>query len=152
MQVHGLVDFVRVGVVLTGDDMGAATFIRCCRLCAGAKLCQPTVALEEFPLLHRFARAVRTWKAGHFSFALVSFSPGPVFGCCLWSTAFWIFREILRAQSMLLVVVLSAVRDIISRALQMAVCGNFRCVVQHFSGPSIKKSSSSRAHAIDTVV
>ena len=70
-----------------------------------------------------------------------------------------------RAQSMLLVVVpLSAVRtltlDIISRALYMAVCGNFRCVVQHFSGPSMMDSSSSRAHAnsfpsdvaIDTVV
>ena len=45
-----------------------------------------------------------------------------------------------RAQSMLLVLVaLSAVRtltlNIISRALYMAVCGNFRCGVQHFSGP-----------------
>ena len=44
-----------------------------------------------------------------------------------------------RAQSMLLVEVgLSAVRtstlDIISRALCMAVCGNFRCVVQYFFG------------------
>ena len=44
-----------------------------------------------------------------------------------------------RAQSMLLVVVaLSAARtltlDTISGALQMAVCGNFRCVVQHFCG------------------
>ena len=61
-----------------------------------------------------------------------------------------------RAQSMLLVAAsLSAVRtltlDIISRALYMAVCGNFSCVVQH---------SSLRAHAnsfpsdvaIDTVV
>ena len=71
-----------------------------------------------------------------------------------------------RAQSMLLVVVaLSALRaltlDIISRALCMAVCGNFHCVVQHFSGSSMmKNSSSSRAHAnafpsdvaIDTVV
>ena len=87
-------------LVLTRDDMGAATFSRCCKLCAGAAgaaLCQPTVAFEGFPLLRRFARAVRTWKAGHFSFALVSFSPGPVFGCCLWSTAFWIFWKILRA-------------------------------------------------------
>ena len=54
---------------------------------------------------------------------------------------------------MLLVeVALSAVRtltlDIISGALYMAVCGNFRCVVQHFSGPSMmKKTSSSRALA-----
>ena len=84
-------------VVLTGDDMGAATFSRWCRLCAGAALCQPTVALEEFPPLRRLARAVRTWKAGHFSFALVSFSLGLVFRCCPWSTAFWIFREILHA-------------------------------------------------------
>ena len=58
-----------------------------------------------------------------------------------------------RAQSMLLVVVaLSAVRtltlDIISRAPQLAFYHNFRCVVQHFSGSSMmKKSSSSRAHA-----
>ena len=57
------------------------------------------------------------------------------------------------AQPMLLVAAsLSAVRtltlDIISRALYMAVCGNFRCVVQHFSGPSMMaKSSSSRAPA-----
>ena len=48
-------------------------------------------------LLRRVARAVRTWKFGHFSFVLVSFSPCPVFGCCLWCAAFWIFREILRA-------------------------------------------------------
>ena len=68
-----------------------------------------------------------------------------------------------RAQSMLLVVVaLSAVRtltlDIISKALQMAVGGNFRCVVQAFFGPL--DDASSRAHAnsypsdvaMDTVV
>ena len=85
--------FVRVGVVLTGDDTGAATFSRWCSLHAGAALRQPVVALEEFPLLRRFARAVRTGKAGHFSFALVSFCPGPVFGRCLWRTAFWIFRD-----------------------------------------------------------
>ena len=71
---------------------------RWCRLCVRAALCQPTAALEEFPLLRQFARAVRTRKAGHFSFALVSFGLGPVFGCCLWSTAFWTFREILRAR------------------------------------------------------
>ena len=41
-------------------------------------------------------RAVRTWKSGLFSLALVSFSSW-VFGCCLWSTSYWIFREILRA-------------------------------------------------------
>ena len=133
-----------------------------------------------------------------------------VFRCCLWSKAYWIFREILRANHLLrqwihglrealdefhlfstvlrtrflrrLLSVLAEWRsvhsrcfllqllparparwnpDIISRAVYMAVCGNFRCVVQHFSGPSmIKKSSSSRAHAnslpwdvvIDTVV
>ena len=72
-----------------------------------------------------------------------------------------------RAQSMLLVVVaLSAVRtltlDIISTSAPfLAGCGNFRCVMQHFSGPSMmKNSSSSRAYAnslpsdvaIDTVV
>ena len=71
-----------------------------------------------------------------------------------------------RAQSMLLVeVALSAVLtltlDVISRALQMAVCGNFRCVVQHFSGtPMMKTPSPLGAHAnsfpsdvaIDTVV
>ena len=71
-----------------------------------------------------------------------------------------------RAQSMLLVeVALSAVLtltlDVISGALQMAVCGNFRCVVQHFSGtPMMKTPSPLGAHAnsfpsdvaIDTVV
>ena len=37
---------------------------------------------EEFPLLRcLLCRAVRTWKAGHFSVALVSSSPGLVFGC-----------------------------------------------------------------------
>ena len=34
--------------------------------------------LKEFPLLRRVARAVRTWKAGHFSFALVCYSSGAV--------------------------------------------------------------------------
>ena len=67
--------FVRVGVVLTGDDTGAATFSRWCSLHAGAALRQPVVALEEFPLLRRFARAVRTGKAGHFSFAPRIFLP-----------------------------------------------------------------------------
>ena len=120
------------------------------------------------------------------------------YGCCLWSTAYWIFRKYpactslgstvdtcssrglerivhishvavnsnpeafglhsfrmeKRAQSMLLVAVsLSAVRtlevDISSTSAPFStVCGNFRCVVQHFSGPSVmKNSSSSRAHA-----
>ena len=160
-------------------------------------------ALEEFPLLRRFARAVRTWKAGHFSFALARiFQPWSGVWVLPVSTAFWIFREILRAGHLVrqririfhifcvavnsnpeafrihsrrmesvhsrcfwFVAALSAVRtstlDIISRALQMADCGNFHCVVQHFWGPSMmNKSSSSTAHAnsfpsdvaMDTVV
>ena len=59
-----------------------------------------------------------------------------------------------RAQSMLLVAAsLSAVRrlevDIVSTSAPLlTVCGNSRCVVQHFSEPSMmKNSSSSRAHA-----
>ena len=57
------------------------------------------------------------------------------------------------AQSLLLVAAsLTAVGtltlDILFRALYMTVRGNFRCVVQHISGPSmVKNSSSSRAHA-----
>ena len=47
---------------------------RWCRLGAGAA-CQSWRLLEEFPLLRcLLCRAVRTWKSGHFSFALVSFS------------------------------------------------------------------------------
>ena len=76
------------------QSLSKLQFLVCClgvlfmgRLCAGAALCQPTQLLEEFPLLRRFIRAVRTLKTGHFSFAFASFSPGPVFGCCLWSTA-----------------------------------------------------------------
>ena len=49
--------------------------------------------LAEFPLLHRFARAVRTWKFGHFSFASYHSVLVLVFGCRLWSTALWIFRR-----------------------------------------------------------
>ena len=56
------------------------------------------------------------------------------------------------AQSLLLAASLTAVStltlDILFRALYMTVRGNFRCVVQHISTPSmVKNSSSSRAHA-----
>ena len=63
-----------------------------------------------------------------------------------------------RARSMLLVAAsLSAVRtlevDFISTSAPfLTVCGNFRCVVQHFSGSSMMISSSSRAHANQTVM
>ena len=51
-------------MVLTGDEMGCGYFQLLLQAVRGAALCQPTVALEEFPLLRRFARAVRTWKSG----------------------------------------------------------------------------------------
>ena len=53
----GLVDFVRVGVVLTGDDMCAATFGRSCRLCASGRIssspsmCSRCSHLEKWTLL-----------------------------------------------------------------------------------------------------
>ena len=157
---------------------------RSCRLCAGAA-CQSWRLLEEFPLQRcLLCRAVRTWKSGHFSFALVSFS---LFWCmgvacgvqrigyfgrscvhCTWFDSGYMFFERLwknlhifhvavnsnpeafglhscimekRAQSMLLVVAsLSAVRTLevehyfYERSI-FDSCGNFRCVVQHFSSP-----------------
>ena len=39
-----------------------------------------------YPLTQWLEQLVRTWKA-------VSSSPGAVFGCCLWSTSYWIFRD-----------------------------------------------------------
>ena len=64
---------------------------RWCRLCAGASLRK---LLDEFPHPRRVAaRAVCTWKAGllplpsYFSVLVL------VYGCCLWSTAYWIFRD-----------------------------------------------------------
>ena len=61
-------------------------------LVQAARGCRLSVmeAFGQFNLLP-LCRAVRTWKSGHFFLALVSLSPCPVFGCCLWCAAFWIF-------------------------------------------------------------
>ena len=56
------------------------------RLCAGAA-CQLWRLSEEFPVSRGRCRAVRTWKPG-LRLRLRSFSPCPVFGCCLGSTAY----------------------------------------------------------------
>ena len=79
--------------ILSGGRRGSPA-VRRGRL--GCGYCQPLVQavrgvprsvslrqlFEEFPLLRcLLCRAVRTWKAGHFSVALVSSSPGLVFGC-----------------------------------------------------------------------
>ena len=67
----------------------------------GRLLCQRTAALGRISSSTSIcSRCSKLGKTGHISFALVSFSLGPVFGCCLWSTAFWIFLEILRARHM----------------------------------------------------
>ena len=64
----------------------------------------------------------------------------------------------MHSRMLLVAVSLSAVRtlevDIISTSAPfLAVCGSFRCSVQHFSRPSMmKSSSSSRAHANWTVM
>ena len=135
-------------------------------------------------------RVVRTWKTGHFYFALVSFSLfwrlGVACGVqrrgffgrsCVhltWFDSGYMFFEGFYvavnsnpeafalhscrmencAQPMLLVAAsLSAGRtlevdSISTSAPFLTVCGNFRCSLQHFSGPSMmKNSSSSRAHA-----
>ena len=143
----------------------------CVRLLSAARA--GCARVEEFPLLRRCARAVRIWKSGHFSFALVSFSPrvgvwvlpvensvldisgdpacsplGSTVDTCSsrgFGRIFHIFYVAVnsnpdafhlhsrRMESVHSRVALSAVRtltlDILSKALQMAVCGNFRCVV-----------------------
>ena len=82
--------------VMVSGGWGAATLSRWYRLCAGAA-CESWRLLENFPLLRcLLCRVVRTWKSGHFSFALVC-QLVVACGCCLWSTAYWISREILRA-------------------------------------------------------
>ena len=51
-------------LVLTGDDMGAATCSRWCRLCVGAALCQPTVALgriSSFTLICSRCSHLESW-------------------------------------------------------------------------------------------
>ena len=59
--------------------------------------CQPWRLLEEFLLLRAclaalFALGIWTLLLCPCIFQLIL-----AFGCCLWSTAYWIFREILRA-------------------------------------------------------
>ena len=51
---------------------------------------------ENFPLLRAFVALFALENLHSPTFALVSFTSS-VFGCCLWSTSYWIFREILRA-------------------------------------------------------
>ena len=48
---------------------------------------------ENFPLLRAFVALFAPGNLDSSTFALVSFS-SLVFGCCLWSTSYWIFREI----------------------------------------------------------
>ena len=143
-------------------------------------------------------RVVRTWKTGHFHFALVSFSLfwrlyvacgvqriGFFGGSCVhltWFDSGHMFFEglgriynfqrcgELESRGVWLSIRLGGEVCTVDasgcsllsarfalwkleqyfneRCTFCAVCGNFRCVVQHFPGPSMmKNSSSSRAHA-----
>ena len=61
--------------------------------CARVPLVSPGGFLEEFPVLRCLpCRVVRTLLLCPCTFQLIV-----AFGCCLWSRAYWIFREILRA-------------------------------------------------------
>ena len=73
---------------------GAAVGAGCARVAA----CQPWRLLEEFPLQRCLpCRAVRTVENWTLPLCPRFIQLILAFGCCLWSTAFWIFREILRA-------------------------------------------------------
>ena len=69
---------------------------RWCRLCAGAA-CQPWRLLEEFPLRRACLAALFALEIWTLLLCPRIFQLILAFGCCLWSTAYWIFREILRA-------------------------------------------------------